>query len=91
MDSELKRSIILDNYENPINQYMHSISENLDINSVPVNNINLMPYLIEINKGIERQKTALKEGTNNTMIFMGYLINFRKFIENFQLFISNEL
>ena len=30
--------------------------------------------LIEINKGIERQKTALKEGTNNTMIFMGYLI-----------------
>lgn len=30
--------------------------------------------LIEINKGIERQKTALKEGANNTMNFIGYLI-----------------
>ena len=30
--------------------------------------------LIEINKGIERQKTALQEGANNTMIFIGYLI-----------------
>ena len=30
--------------------------------------------LIEINKGIERQKTALKPGINDTMQFIGYLV-----------------
>ena len=30
--------------------------------------------LIEINKGIERQKTALKPGINDTMHFLGYLV-----------------
>ena len=30
--------------------------------------------LIEINKGIERQKSGLSRGTNDTMIFIGYLV-----------------
>ena len=48
----LSRRVDTDNYESPIYQYMHSISESLDINPVPVNNINLMPYFIEINNGV---------------------------------------
>ena len=30
--------------------------------------------LLEINKGIERQKSGLSRGTNDTMIFIGYLV-----------------
>ena len=30
--------------------------------------------LLEINKGIERQKSGLSQGTNDTMIFIGYLV-----------------
>ena len=48
----LSKRVETENYESPIYQYMHSISESLDINSVSVNNINLMPYIIEINNGV---------------------------------------
>ena len=41
-----------DNYKKPIYQYLHSITESLDSHSVPVDNINLMPYFIEIKTGI---------------------------------------
>ena len=48
----LSKRVDTDNYQEPIYQYFHSISENLDIFSVPVDNINLMPFFIEIKTGI---------------------------------------
>ena len=54
----LSKRVETDNYNNPIYQYMHSISENLDMNSVPVDNIHLMPYFIEISSGIFFPRTT---------------------------------
>ena len=54
----LSKRVETDNYNNPIYQYMHSISESLDMNSVPVDNINLMPYFIEISSGIFFPRTT---------------------------------
>ena len=42
----------IDKYHNPINQYLYGIGGSLDASSVPVNNINLIPFNIEIKKGI---------------------------------------
>ena len=53
----LSKRVDTDNYESPIYEYMHSISESLNINSVAVNNINLMPYFIEINNGVVFPRT----------------------------------
>ena len=48
----LSKRVNTEDYKNPIYQYFHSISESLNIFSVPVDNINLMPYFSEINTGI---------------------------------------
>ena len=53
----LSKRVDTDNYQNPIYQYMHSISDSLDYNTVPVININLMPYFIEISNGIVFPRT----------------------------------
>ena len=48
----LSKRVDTENYQEPIYQYFHSISESLDLISVPVDNINLMPFFIEIKTGI---------------------------------------
>jgi hypothetical protein len=48
----LSKRVDTDNYEDPLYQYFHSISESLDVYSVPVDNINIMPFFIEIKSGI---------------------------------------
>ena len=48
----LSKRVDTENYQDPIYQYFHSFSESLDIFSVPVDNINLMPFFIEIKTGI---------------------------------------
>ena len=48
----LSKRVDTDNYKEPLYQYFHSISESLDAKSVPVDNINIMPYFIEIKSGI---------------------------------------
>jgi hypothetical protein len=48
----LSKRVETDNYKAPLYQYFHSISESLDVYSVPVDNINIMPFFIEIKSGI---------------------------------------
>jgi hypothetical protein len=48
----LENQIDTGNYKKPIYKYIYSISGSLDPNNVPVNNVNLMPFLIELKKGI---------------------------------------
>ena len=40
------------NHSNPIYQYLRKIGDSLDTNNVPLNNINLIPSDIEIQKGV---------------------------------------
>jgi hypothetical protein len=47
----LDRQINPRNHSNPIYQYLRKIGDSLDINNVPLNNINLIPLDIEIQKG----------------------------------------
>jgi hypothetical protein len=47
----LSKRVDTENYTQPIYQYFHSICESLDISSVPINNLNIMPFFIEINSG----------------------------------------
>ena len=48
----LEKQVNTDNYKKSIYQYIYSISGSLDSINVPVNNVNLMPFFIEIKKGI---------------------------------------
>jgi hypothetical protein len=48
----LSKRVDTDNYNDPVYQYFHSISESLDVYSVPIDNINIMPFFIEIKSGI---------------------------------------
>ena len=48
----LFKRVNTDNYKNPIYQYLHSVSESLNVYSVPVDHINLLPYFIEVNTGL---------------------------------------
>ena len=48
----LSKRVDTDNYQEPIYQYLHSMLEILDLVSVPVDNINIMPFFIEIKTGI---------------------------------------
>ena len=48
----LENQVNTDNYSNSIYQYLFSISGSLDPINVPVNNVNFMPFIIEIKKGI---------------------------------------
>ena len=48
----LSKRVETDNYKDPVYQYFHSISESLDVYSVPIDNINIMPFFIEIKTGI---------------------------------------
>ena len=48
----LDRQVNPNNYSKPIYQYLRKIGDSLDINNVPLNNINLIPLEIEILKGI---------------------------------------
>lgn len=47
----LDRQINPSNHSKPIYQYLRKIGDSLDINNVPLNNINLIPLDIEIQKG----------------------------------------
>ena len=48
----LESQIDTENYKKPIYKFIYSISGSLDPYNVPVNNVNLMPFLIELKKGI---------------------------------------
>ena len=47
----LSKRVDTDNYTKPIYQFFYSICESLDFYSVPVNNLNIMPFYIEIKSG----------------------------------------
>ena len=47
----LENQVDTENYKKSIYQYLYSISGSLDSINVPVNNINLIPFIIEIKKG----------------------------------------
>ena len=53
----LSKRVNTDNYSQPIYQYFHSICESLDIYSVPINNLNIMPFFIEIQSGYLMPRT----------------------------------
>ena len=48
----LENQVDTENYKKSIYQYLYSISGSLDSISVPVNNVNLIPFIIEIKKGV---------------------------------------
>ena len=48
----LQKQVITNNYEKPIYEYINGISGSLDSSSVPVNNINLSPFYIDIKTGV---------------------------------------
>lgn len=48
----LEKQVDTENYRKSIYQYLYSISGSLDSINVPVNNINLIPFIIEIKKGV---------------------------------------
>ena len=48
----LQKQVITNNYENPIYEYINGISGSLDSSFVPVNNINLSPFYIDIKVGV---------------------------------------
>ena len=47
----LEKNIDSDNYKNPFFNYINSISSTMELLEVPINNINLNPFLIEIKYG----------------------------------------
>ena len=48
----LQKQFITNDYYNPIYEYISGISGSLDYSSIPINNINLSPFLIEFKRGI---------------------------------------
>ena len=48
----LENQVNTENYKKSIYHYIYSISGSLNALNVPVNNVNLMPFIIEIKKGI---------------------------------------
>ena len=48
----LEKQVITNNYEQPIFEYISGISGALNLNHVPVNNLNIAPFHIEIKTGI---------------------------------------
>ena len=53
----LEKQVDTENYKKSIYQYIYSISGSLDSINVPVNNVNLMPFFIELKRGIFLPKT----------------------------------
>ena len=53
----LQKQVDTENYKKSIYQYIYSISGSLDSINVPVNNVNLMPFFIELKRGIFLPKT----------------------------------
>ena len=63
----LSKGVDTDNYSQPIYQYFHSICESLDIYPVPINNLNIMPFFIEVKSGYVIPQT--KKMTTYTLDF----------------------
>ena len=53
----MEKQVDTENYKKSIYQYIYSISGSLDSINVPVNNVNLMPFFIELKRGIFLPKT----------------------------------
>jgi hypothetical protein len=53
----LEKQVDTENYKKSIYQYIYSISGSLDSINVPVNNVNLMPFFIDLKRGIFLPKT----------------------------------
>ena len=53
----LEKQVITSDYNNPIYEYIYGISGSLDSSIVPVNNINLAPFYIEIKTGVVFPRT----------------------------------
>ena len=87
----LEKQVATDNYKKLINHYLYSISGSLGSVKVPVNNVNLMPFFIELKRGIilprketiktyifdDNRKTTFDSGENENFlaIFDYWLIN----------------
>ena len=57
----LENEIETENYTNPIVEYFNFIHESISLNEVPIKNINIAPFDIEIKKGIIFPKTMKKK------------------------------
>ena len=78
----LDKKLNVNNYKSPVYQYLYPIEENLNIDSIYVNNINLIPFDIEIKTGIafprtkriktysfeDRKRTTYKRKNNNEIL-----------------------
>jgi hypothetical protein len=53
----LEKQVDTENYKKSIYQYIYTISGSLDSINVPVNNVNFMPFFIELKRGIFLPKT----------------------------------
>jgi len=87
----LENQVNTENYSKSIYQFIYSISGSLDSINVPVNNVNLIPFLIEIKKGIflpikqkmvtylfdDNRKTTFENSNNKNFlaIFDYWLVN----------------
>ena len=48
----LERQVVTGNYYHPVYEYINGISGNLDSKNVPINNINIAPFYINIRTGV---------------------------------------
>ena len=87
----LEKQVNTENYSKSIYQYIFSISGSLDSMNVPVNNINFIPFFIEIKKGLivpkkekyitylfdDNRKTTFENNSNTNFlaIFDFWLVN----------------
>lgn len=71
----LDRQVNPDNHSKPIYHYLKKIGDNLDTNNVPLNNINLIPLEIEIQKGFLLPK-------NEKIASYSFDISTREILEN---------
>ena len=87
----LEKQVNTENYSKSIYQYIFSVSGSLDSMNVPVNNINFIPFFIEIKKGLivpkkekyitylfdDNRKTTFENNSNTNFlaIFDFWLVN----------------
>ena len=87
----LEKQVDTENYKKSIYQYIYTISGSLDSINVPVNNVNFMPFFIELKRGIflpktekiitymfdDNRKTTWENSSNNNFlaIFDYWLVN----------------
>ena len=81
----------IDNYKKQVNQYIYDIGSSLNINSVPVNNINLSPFEIDIQTGIviPRTKKIIAYSYEENRLETWESKNNKKILSIFEYWIQN--